>query len=242
MSQLLSDSPLPLYYQLKEILKDKIKAGDLEKGDKLPSERELEEDYGVSRMTARRALKELCNEGYVYRQQGRGTFVSDRKYRYHLFRLTSFTEESESQDLKPGAKVLEVELIEDDLICKKMGIEPEPLISIKRVRTINQEPVALEIAYIRSTYCSGLEKVDLNDKSLYSYINSEYNIRLGKAEQNIEARLIPIELAGDLGVDEGIPVLFVEQVTFLEDKEIPLEYSEAFYRGDRYKLTVKMKR
>ncbi len=242
MVQLLFESPLPLYYQMMEILKKKIKIGELKPGDQLPSERELEETYGVSRMTARRTLVELCNKGYVYRKQGRGTFVADLKYSHNLFRLSSFTEESESQRLKPGARVLQIEKVENDSVCNLMKIRPEPLIFIKRIRTVNDEPVAFEESYIRAKYCSGLEKVDLNNISLYSYLTNNYQISMGRAEQTIEARLAPIEIASILEVEKGKPILYMERITYLEDEKAPIEYTKSIYRGDKYKLMVEMQR
>ncbi|MCK4258790.1 MAG: GntR family transcriptional regulator [Halanaerobiales bacterium] len=242
MVKLSNESPLPLYYQMKEILKKNIKLGELKPGDQLPSERDLEETYGVSRMTARRALVELCNEGYVYRKQGRGTFVADMKYHHHLFRLSSFTEESQSQHLKPGAKVLKIEKVENEAICKKLKIESEPLISIRRIRTINEEPVALEETYVRAVYCPGLEEVNLNNTSLYSYLTEEYHLLMGRAEQTIESRLVPLEVAPTLKVEKGTPILYMERTTYLENEETPFEYAEAIYRGDKYKLMVEMQR
>lgn len=242
MAHLVNESPIPLYYQLKELLKEQIKMGILKSGDQLPSERDLEETYGVSRMTARRALVELCNEGYVYREQGRGTFVSEPKYSHHLFRLTSFTEETQSQHLQPGARVLKQGMVENEHVCQKLGIEPEPLVCIRRIRTINEEPVALEESFIRMNYCPGLELAELNDTSLYSYLMARYHLRLACANQTIEARLATSDVAAVLHVHKGTPVLYMERVTFLEDENIPVEFAEAVYRGDKYKLMVEMQR
>lgn len=242
MAHLSNESPIPLYYQLKEILKQRMKNGEWKAGDQLPSERDLEETYGVSRMTARRALVELGNEGYVVREQGRGTFVAEIKYQQHLFQLTSFTEESQSQHLNPGARVLEQELVENDYICQRMGIGSEPLVCIRRIRTINDEPVALEEAYLRASYCPGLEAAELNNASLYSYLAERYRLRLGSADQTIEARMVTPEIAPILKVERGTPILYMERITFLEGEEIPVEYAEALYRGDKYKLMVEMRR
>lgn len=242
MAHLNNDSPIPLYYQLKETLKEAIQQGELKPGEKIPSERELEETYGVSRMTARRALVELCNEGLVYREQGRGTFVTDLKYSQNLFRLTSFTEESEHQNLSPGARVLDQKLVQNEHVCAQMGVSPEPLICIRRIRTINDEPVAIEASYIRASLCPGLETADLNNVSLYSYLSNQYGLRLASAHQSIEARLATPEIISVLNLLEGLPVLYMERMTYLEGATIPVEYVEAIYRGDKYKLMVEMQR
>lgn len=242
MPQGLVDGPIPLYYQLKELLKKHIQANDYNSGDQLPSERELEERYGVSRMTARRALVELENEGFVKRKRGKGTFVTDAKYRHYLVRLTSFTEESKSQNLRPGAQVLAKKTVYNDVAYQKMNLQPEPLIYFQRIRTINDEPVAFENTYLRAEYCPGLEQVDLNNASLYSYLTKSCKISLGKAIQTIEARKAEAEDARILQIDPGEPVFYLERITHLKDSDLPIEYVEAVYRSDKYKFMVEMQR
>lgn len=242
MPQGLIDGPIPLYYQLKELLKKHIKAHDYKSGDQLPSERELEERYGVSRMTARRALVELEKEGLVSRKRGKGTFVTDLKYRHHLLRLTSFTEESTNQNLRPGAKVLAKEIVYNDIAYEKMSLEPEPLVYLQRIRTISDEPVAFENTYLRAQYCPGLDRVDLNNASLYSFLTNQCEMRLGKAVQTIEARRVGAADATILQIDQSEPVFYMERITYLEGTDQPIEYVEAVYRSDKYKLMVEMQR
>src|SRR5437588_12671380 len=93
MNAIYRNSPLPRYYQLKEIMRVRVRAGEWKPGDLIPSERELGETYGISRMTARQAITDLVNKELFYREQGKGTLVSRHKITQQLLRLTDFTED-----------------------------------------------------------------------------------------------------------------------------------------------------
>lgn len=105
-------SPIPIYYQIMEQLKSQIKNGELQPDAPLPSEREYSEQFGISRMTVRQALSNLVNEGFLYRQKGRGTFVSRPKMEQTLQGLTSFTEDMKSRGMVPSSKLVDYELID----------------------------------------------------------------------------------------------------------------------------------
>ena len=102
------NTPIPLYYQLKQWIIEQIERGDLKPGDVIPSERELSEEFEISRMTVRQALTELVNEGKLVRERGKGTFVAEPKISQDLFRLTSFSEDMKSCGMTPGASVIDV--------------------------------------------------------------------------------------------------------------------------------------
>src|SRR5260370_29349912 len=110
MNAIYKNSPLPRYYQLKEIMRERVRSGEWKPGDLIPSERELGEKYGISRMTARQALTDLGNEGLFYREQGRGTFVSQRKITQQLIHLTRFSDDIRARGQHPGEKVRSSEM------------------------------------------------------------------------------------------------------------------------------------
>src|SRR5690349_24938010 len=114
MVESLRGGPLPRYYQLKEIIRERIMAGEWEPGALIPSERELCEQYGISRMTARQSITELVNEGYLYREQGKGTFVAQPKITQSLTTLTSFTEDMKARAQRPITRVLSREMYPAD--------------------------------------------------------------------------------------------------------------------------------
>jgi len=236
-------SPLPIYYQLKEALKQQIESGALKPHDRMPSERELEEAYHISRMTARRALAELEAEGYIYRVQGKGSFVAEPKVRQGLLWLTSFTEDTRGRGMRAGAKVLRAEVVKDERVARRLGLDPaEEFVMLQRLRLADGKPMALETSYLRRHFCPGLEKYDFTDRSLYRTLQEEYGLRLGRAEQTVEAKVADEFEAELLGVKPGTPMLSMERITYLDDGQTPIEFVRSVYRGDRYKLYVELKR
>jgi len=236
-------SPVPIYYQLKEALKQQIESGALKPHERVPSERELEERYRISRMTARRALQELEAEGYIYRAQGKGSFVAEPKIRQGLLWLTSFTEDMRERGMRAGARVLRVEVVRDERVARRLGVGPEEeFVLLQRLRTADGEPMALETSYLRHSLCPGLEGLDFADRSLYRTLQEEYGLRLGRAEQTVEAAVANTFEAELLGVKPGTPMLSMERITYLDDNRTPIEYVRSLYRGDRYKLYVELKR
>lgn len=237
-------SPLPIYYQVKEILKEKIESGFFKAHEALPSERELGEKYDISRMTARRALTELESEGYVYREQGKGSFVAEPKLRQALSKLTGFTEDMQDRGLKPGAKVLDIKVIAgDEELAEKFSVpSDENFVRLQRVRLANGEPLAIETSHLRHKLCEGIEDIDFTDRSLYETLGKEYGIHLGRAEQTVEATLAGEFEAQVLGIKTGVPILSTERFTYLEDDKTIIEYARSAYRADRYKLYVELRR
>src|SRR5690606_3088473 len=130
------NSPIPVYYQLEERLKESIEKKEWEEGQIIPSERVLSEQYGISRMTVRQAIQNLVRDGYLYREKGKGTFVAANKIEQPLQGLTSFTEDMRSRGLKPGTRLLDFSVVaaEGELVRKLRVAEGESVIVIKRVR------------------------------------------------------------------------------------------------------------
>jgi len=236
------DSPIPLYYQLSEVLKTQIEEGNLEPHERLPSERELSEHYDVSRMTARKALSEIESEGYIYRSQGKGSFVAEPKLRQSLFELTSYTEDMKRRGLTPGAKVLNIEVIDnDEILADKLEASPEEsFVKIQRIRLADDEPMALETSHLRRKYCAGIEELDFDNRSLYNTLKKEFNVKLKTAEQWIEATLADDFQSKWLKVKKGSPMLSTARTTYMAQGNKPIEFAKAVYRGDKYKLFVKL--
>src|SRR5690348_17809161 len=114
MNTIFRNSPVPRYHQLKEILRERVRSGEWQPGDLIPSERELSESYSISRMTARQAITDLVNEGVFYREQGKGTFVSRNKITQQLMRLTGFTEDMSARGQHPSTQVLSAQVCPAD--------------------------------------------------------------------------------------------------------------------------------
>src|SRR2546426_12519287 len=147
MNAIYRNSPLPRYYQLKEIMRERVRAGEWQPGDLIPSERELGETYGISRMTARQAITDLVNEGLFYREQGKGTFVSQNKITQQLIRLTGFTEDIRARGQRPGTKVISAEMHPaDEATAEKLRIDHgTPIFRLQRLRLVDEESVTPKV-------------------------------------------------------------------------------------------------
>ena len=164
------DVPIPLYFQLKEIIEEKITSGQLEPGDLLPSERELSDRYNISRPTIRQALQELVNEGLLYREKGKGTFVAKPKIKYGFIqRLTTFYEDMERKGYKLKTKIRKQEIREaPKRIAEKLNLKTDnKVIFLDRVRYIEEEPIVRVLNFVPYEKCPRLIDINLEDKSLY---------------------------------------------------------------------------
>src|SRR5215831_6295741 len=163
MSTIFRKSPLPRYYQLKEIMREKINTGEWKPGDLIPSERERGEQYGISRMTARQAITELVNEGLFYREQGKGTFVSRHKITQQLINLTGFTEDMKARGQRPGSRVISAQMLQaDEVLAERLHLKPGQVVfRLQRLRLADHEPLAIEISHLSFMGCERLLEEDL---------------------------------------------------------------------------------
>lgn len=236
------NSPIPIYYQLAESIQKQIDSGDLQPGESLPSEREYAEKFEISRMTARQALNQLVNNGYLYRIQGKGTFVADKKIEKPLFGITSFTEDMLARGMKPSSELLHFELIPaTGYIANQLQIkEHHPVYEIKRIRLADDVPMAIETNYISANLVKGLTEQIVNH-SIYAYMENQLGLRIEQATQTIESSIAePIE-AQSLQIKPGVPVMRIQRTAYLHDGT-PAEYVISSYRADRYKFMVQMHR
>jgi GntR family transcriptional regulator len=232
------NSPLPIYYQLEENIKHLIESGQILPGDSILSEREMSEKYKISRMTVRQAITNLVNKGYLIREKGKGTFVSDKKFEQNLHGLTSFSEDMLSRGLTPGNQILSFEKTnaEPD-IQKKLSLNENDLIyQIRRVRLANNQPMALETSFLSVDLVPGLNP-EILEQSLYQYIEDELKLNIGHATQTIESSIVNKEEIKYLNLKKGDPVLLMERETYLNDGT-PLELVKSSYRADKYRFSI----
>ncbi|BBU37902.1 MULTISPECIES: GntR family transcriptional regulator [Aeribacillus] len=235
-------SPIPIYYQLEEFIKKQIENGELQPDQAIPSEREYAERYQISRMTVRQAINNLVNEGYLYRQKGRGTFVSKQKVEQRLHGLTSFTEDMLERGMKPSSKLLSFEVIPAGLeTASHLKLKKNaPVYEIKRVRLADDVPMALETTYVPANLVKGLTE-EIIHQSLYSYIEEKLNLVISEAFQQIEASIAKESEIKHLQIEKGSPILLILRTSYLHDGT-PFEFVKSAYRADRYKFVHTLKR
>jgi GntR family transcriptional regulator len=237
MRQINRASKLPLYHQLYQILRNNITGREWQPGDMIPPESELIERYQVSRTTVRQVLDILTNEGLIYRQQGRGTFVAHPTVEHGMVRIVNFTEDMRMRGCEPSSKVLFSGLVPAPRdIAEKLGIEPgEELVRLERLRLADGEPMGVEESYLVHRYCRDILKGDYGSNSLRETLVQDYDIRWTHARQTIRAILAPRDLAELLAIRPKSALLFVERISFSQ-QNIPVEFLRIYYRADRYVL------
>ncbi len=232
---------LPLYQQLYEILRNKIKSKEWQVGQLIPSEPELMTTYGISRVTVRQVLDRLVNDGLIYRQRGKGSFVASPTLEQSIARIVSFTEDMQQRDLQPGTKVMKAELIPAaEEVAKHLQVEPgTEMAYLERLRFANNEPMSIEQSFLVHSMVNGILQYDYVVQPLREIIKSIFGIQLVRAKQVIRAFSATQRLAHVLEVPVNAPLLFIERISFSQHDQ-PVEFLRIYYRGDRYSLYSEM--
>lgn len=222
-------------------LREQISSGELPPYSQLPSEIALARSFGVSRMTARKAIDQLVAAGLAFRQAGKGTFVVPPKIRRPMFSTQhSFGRAMESLGLEHTTKVLEAKTLSAPSYVATILELPEGaiVVYIKRLRIVEGSPVALHSAYLPGAYAGALEK-DL-EHSLTDALD-EMTVHVASTRDSVEAVSATRSDSTVLGVKVGAP-LFKITGTSYTDKGIPARYVEALFRGDRFELLLESSR
>lgn len=232
------NSFVPLYAQLHQRLRSLIDSGEIPPGAPVPSERELSEEYRVSRMTARHALRTLRQNGLVSQERGLGTFATKFKIDVHTRNLVGFSEEMLQRGLKPSSRLIFIRAESaSPTVAEKLGIRSgDKVYCLERLRLANKKPMAYEKNFVSAALCPGLERYNFEKESLYRIFEVEYGIRLARAAEILEAAAAAKPVAGYLAVKPGTPVLVVHRVVY-SDRGDPVESVRTIYRADRYRAT-----
>lgn len=232
-------SPVPLYYQLAEMLRERIHSGQLRPGDQLPAERELSDQAGISRMTARQAVAYLVRQGMLEVKPGIGTFVAAPKLTHDALHLLSFTEEMMRHGGAVSSRVLEQSVTTAPLrVAAGLRIAAgDPVVKIVRLRLVDGAPLLLETIFAPARLCPGLEHALLENRSLYAILEEEYGLHLQFARQTIEATVANEFESEIFAIPLDTPMLLLEGVAY-DQQERPVESFKAIYRGDRFKFEL----
>ncbi len=231
-----SGENLPLYMQLARSLRDHISGGGIGPGGALPSERDLSEMAGLSRVTVRKGIEQLIDEGVLVRKQGSGTFVAKR-IETRGARLSSFSDDARSRGEDPGvvwiyksyARPTEEE-------AAALGISASTGVArLGRVRLAGGEPLAIEHAVVPAQFMPDLDS--LGD-SLYQALEL-HGFRPTAGRQRVRASLATATEAGILSVEQNSEVLRIERSTRIPDGRI-VEFTRSVYRGDRYEFVTEL--
>lgn len=238
MIKLDSNSITPLYQQLHAIILRKIQEKEYDVGDKIPSEEQIMEIYGVSRVTVRNAIKLLVEENVLVKKHGKGTFVATPVYVETMSAGGSFTESGLQMQKIPTTKIISIERIPArKRISEYLGVaEGTEIIRLKRIRLIDGEPAIFETDSFR-TDCAFLEKIDLADQSLINTLKN-YGLKPTYFDNIIEIALADDEIIESLNVEAEEPLVKINQTVFGENNEI-IYFNEQLVKSDAYKVAIR---
>jgi len=243
LTRIARESPLPLFYLTREALREEITSGQIKPGERLPSEPELAKTLGVSLITLRRALMELQIEGLVEKVHGVGTFARERPLEQRLDHLSGFAEDMESLNFVPTAKVFGIETVPaTEEIAEQLCLPvATPVVRIERLRAANGEPIMFNRAFFPLDLGERLKNEDLEQSPIITLIEQKFGTPLVEAAYRIEAAIAPPHIQRALEMTSNAPSMLVKRTSFAAGRR-PVYYTQLYYRGDKFRYVVKVKR
>lgn len=236
---------LPRYYQLANILRDRISDGKIDANQPIPSERQLESLYNVSRPTIRQAIDLLVRQGYLYREHGKGTFVSPQKLQKGISELTSFTEDMKQRGIVPGQKILEIGTVqppENVRLHMELPADCPALLRIERLRLGDGIPMGVQTSFYLLPEGQTISREELEKYgSIYTMLQEKFHLIPTEADETLEVTLATPREASLLQIKPGSPLLLSERTTWSQYRRV-IEFVKILYRGDRYRYLAKLTR
>ncbi|HTH40946.1 MAG TPA: GntR family transcriptional regulator [Rhodocyclaceae bacterium] len=233
----------PLYAQIAEALRGRILDGSYQPHDRIPSESEMMLAFNVSRITVRQALKELENEGLIFKLQGKGSFVSRPRPFQELTRLQGFGQAMSQLGYETVNQVLGVATVAaSPLVAERLALPPgSPVTEIRRVRHVDREPISLDVTYLPQELGERLAREDLVGRDIFVIIENDYGLPLGHADLSIEATVADADVAAALGIARASPILRIERLVHGQDGR-PLDFEFLYHRGDAFRYRLRVER
>lgn len=233
------------YVLLAQTLKRKIDEEEWVEGSAIPTERDISENFDVSRSTVRKAILLMTEEGYLRSEHGSGTFVMPRMTREHLYSLHSFSDDISSKGEIPNQQILEMVVVSPtDFLREKLGLQAgsSKVQKIKRLRFSGTTPIGIHTAFLPLGDMKALTQEELLDsKSLYRLIKSKWNLKPVEAVESISARLPSPTECSLLEIPANEALITCCRITF-SSKYKPMEYVEMVYPSSRYNYKIRINR
>jgi GntR family transcriptional regulator len=236
------DSSKPLYEAMADALREQVRTGRLKPGQRLPSESELCQLYGVGRNTVRHAIADLTAQGYLRTIQGVGSFVTEPRVSKTAEYLLGFTQEMQMQGKQVGSRVLDARLLPaDSFLARRLQVQlGGEVVYLNRLRLMDGEPTAIERAYLPHELCPGILEHNFATASLYQVLADEYGQRPDHAEQEIEASLATPPVAELLALEQPAVVFVFHRETRTADGRV-IEYVDSEVRADHFRFYANLK-
>ena len=228
------ESPQPLHSQLEEILRQGIENEVWKPDCCIPSENELSNMYGISRMTVRSVLYLLVREGLIYKVPGKGTFVSKPKI---VLSQMAIQDQLEQMGYETSTKLVSIEkIIASVKIAKLLNLSSNAKVYIlKRIRYIKEEAFSIHISYIPISLCPNLESKDLEGAQLCNILRDEFQVKIGRKVETLESAIANDAEAKMLSVKKLFPLILLGSIVY-DENDLPIEFSKVLFRGDKIKL------
>ncbi|KWX79730.1 GntR family transcriptional regulator [Paenibacillus jilunlii] len=239
MRQLQPDSIIPLYVQLKDIIKSDIEAGIIKPGQKIPTEFELCEMYSISRRTVRTAISELIEEGLLDRKQGKGTFITTPKIQAKFGpSVLGFTEICKLNNLRPSSKLVEQRQISaTSKLAEALNVPVNSsLVAIRRIMLADEVPVMMDYAVFTEAYNFLLQE-NMDNRSLYAAIKAKRDVSFMRQRKSIQTVFADSAQAQYLEIPVGYPLLLSQGTVVSSTMEI-IHYGEQHIVGDKFVLYI----
>ena len=229
-----------LYVQIYSILIEKIESGEWPPGTQIPTEDELCRIYDVSKVTVREAIQELVREGYLKRQQGKGTFVTYTLPQIGIVMRTSVTDDIFGEEVKVQKEIIRRELREAPESVRQLLETDEPVYYFACRKSVDDELFYEEI-FIPAFVFPDIEEVDIAARSLYDLIEEKGTKKIFRVIQAMEATELQREVAGVLNMKEGSPALLMSR-TLVSSDGIPVAYTRVAGYGRKHKFQMEFER
>jgi GntR family transcriptional regulator len=229
----------PLYQQIKSLILQSLQSGEWKPGDPIPSELDLAARYKVSQGTVRKAIDELAADNLLVRRQGKGTFVATHSEAHIQYRFLRLHPDQGTLDSEGRAqrRILSCRRTRAPAeITSALGLRGgEPLIQVSRVLSFHGTPTILEDLWLPGAPFKGLtlETLAQDQGPMYALFETQFGVRMVRAEENIKAVVANAEVAAQLDVPPGFPLLSVERVAYTYN-DVPMELRRGLYRTDRH--------
>jgi GntR family transcriptional regulator len=233
------DRSIPLYYQLENILREKISSGEYRSGDSLPTEDQLVHSYRVSRITVRQALSALEHDGLISRKRGRGSFVTGKPISVEPMKLTGMIEDIIAMGIKTKTKIIDFGFVHPPKrVTESLKLDEDTkVLRIERIRLVKGCPIIYSLNYIPPDLGSKIEMKDITFQPLINILERKCKVEIGRGNQIIEATVADSRIASYLDIMTGAPLLKIER-TVLDIKGRPVNYASVLYRSDKYHYSV----
>lgn len=232
-------SQSPLYLQLKQIIKDDISRGVYKAGQKLPPEAEIGKTYGVSRITVRRAITDLVEEGVLHSQQGKGSYVRELKEKRELISVGSFSDMTTMSGKTPSSQILSNLVIEaDDKLASTFKIKPnDPVLKLHRLLFIDNQPFIIETSFFPLEILPDLEKYIGESPSIYHILKERFGVEPAFSEKTLEVILAAEYESSLFHCDRGTPLYLLGKITY-DQQDRPVHYSQSVYMSSKVIFTI----